>query len=467
MADDGIRRGRIQRAVPLAGLAARTAASRVAGRLSHDEQKQLDRFTREAERYVALMGDMKGVAMKAGQLLSFLDTSSIPEQYRGPYQQILGALQADAPPMPFETVCAVIEQELGGPVEAVFPWIGERPMAAASIGQVHAAHLADGREVVVKVQYPGVADAIRSDLSNTELLASFGRLATRLSPVRVVADPVAIIEEVSERVLEELDYRIEAANQMEFRRHYEGHPFIRIPAVVSELSTERVLVMDEHDGLRWSAALEQPQALKDSWGEAINRFVYGSLYAFGAFNADPHPGNYLFHDDGGVTFLDFGCVKRFAPDQVDAMRRISKAVFDDEDPDELFRAFQDVGCIPRKTKLRPERVFEWWAPIWDPARETDGPYTYTPEFAAWAMERNIDPFGEWSDMARGMGMSLQSMDWTFLMRIQFGLYSVLGALRATARWSAIHAELMKGAPPETELGRQHAAWVRERNDQTG
>ena len=155
--DDRIRTGRVQRAVPIARLAARTAAARLGGKVRKgDEQKQLDRFTREAERYVAVLGDMKGVAMKVGQLLSFLDTASIPEQYRGAYQQIIGALQANAPPMPFETVLAVIERELGRPADEVFEWIGEQPMAAASIGQVHAAHLPDGREVVVKVQYPGV-----------------------------------------------------------------------------------------------------------------------------------------------------------------------------------------------------------------------------------------------------------------------------------------------------------------------
>jgi hypothetical protein len=315
---------------------------------------------------------------------------------------------------------------------------------------------------VVKVQYPGVAEAIRADLQNTELIASLARMGAKLSPIRVTADPAAIAEEVTERISEELDYRIEAANQTEFRSHYEDHPFIRIPEIVPELSTERVLVMDHHDGLRWSAALGEAQELKDSWGETINRFVYGSLYDFGAFNADPHPGNYLFHDDGGVTFLDFGCVKRFSEAQVDAMRRISRAVFDDQDPDALFAAFQDVGCIPRKTKLSPERVFEWWYPIWAPAQDREEPFTYTPEFAAWVMERNIDPFGEWSDMARGMGMTQESKDWTFLMRIQFGLYSVLGSLRASGCWSKIHAELLKGAPPATELGRRHAQWRAER-----
>ena len=466
MADDGIRPGRLTRGLPLAGLALRQGLGRVAGKLSRDERKEVARFTREAERYVAVLGDMKGVAMKVGQLLSFLDAGAIPDQYRAAYQQIVGALQADAPPMPFETVRDVLERELGRPVGEVFPWIGQQPMAAASIGQVHAAHLADGRQVVVKVQYPGVADAIRADLQNTELLASFARLAMKLSPIRITADPVAIVEEVTERITEELDYRVEAANQMEFHARYEGHPFIRIPEVVPELSTSRVLVMDEHDGLRWTAALEQPQELQDTWGEVIHRFVYGSLYGFGAFNADPHPGNYLFHDDGGVSLLDFGCVKRFSPEHVAGMHRISEAVFDTGDADALFTSFQDLGCIPRRTKLRPQRVFDWWAEIWDPGRDAQ-PFTFTPEFAAAVMERNFDAFGEFGDIARGMGIGPESKDWTFLTRIQVGLYSVLGALHATQDWRAVHDEVRKGAPPRTDLGRQHQAWEAERSSSSG
>ena len=441
MAEDGIRRGRLARGVPLAGLAVRQGLGRVAGKVTRDEQKRLDRFPREAERYVAVLGDMKGGAMKVGQLLSFLDAGAVPEQHREAYRQIVGALQADAPPMPFDTVRDVLERELGRPLDDVFAWIADVPMAAASIGQVHAARLPGGREVVVKVQYPGVGDAIRADLQNTELLASFASFGMKLSPIRVTADPTAIVEEVAERITEELDYRIEAANQTEFRSRYEGHPSIRIPAVVDELSTERVLVMDRSDGLRWTAALEQPQALKDAWGEVIFRFVHGSLYGVGAFNADPHPGNYLFHDDGGVTFLDFGCVKRFSDDQVAAMHRVSAAVFDDDDAEALFESFMDLGCIPPTTELQPQRVFDWWAPIWDPGRGEPPPFTFTPEFAAWVLERNFDAFGEWRDIARGMGIGRQSKDWTFLTRIQLGLYSVLGALRATRDWRAIHDEL--------------------------
>ncbi len=424
----------------MARLAVRQGLGRVAGKLTRNEQKKLDRFTREAQRYVGVLGDMKGVAMKVGQLLSFLDAGGIPEQYRAAYQQIIGSLQADAPPMPFDTVRDVIELELKCPVDKTFAWIGEQPMAAASIGQVHAARLPDGRQVVVKVQYPGVGDAIRADLQNTELIASFARMGMKLSPIRITADPTAIAEEVTARITEELDYRTEAANQAEFRSHYEDHPFIRIPEVVPELSTERILVMDHHDGHRWRVALDQPQDLKDRWGEVIYRFVYGSLYDLGAFNADPHPGNYLFHDDGGVTFLDFGCVKRFLPEQVTGIRRISQSVFGELDAEAMFECFQEIGFIPRKTKLKPQRVLEWWAPIFDPGCGRE-PFTFTPEVAASVIERNFDNFGEWGDVVRGMGIGPESKDFTFLTRIQVGLYSVLGTLGATCDWRAVHKEL--------------------------
>lgn len=179
---ENLRSGRLSRARSLAGLAVQQGAGRVAGKLTRDEQKKLDRFTREAERYVAVLGDMKGVAMKLGQMVSFIDAGGIPEQYRAAYQQIVGALQANAPAMPFETVRLVLERELEQPVDAAFAWISERPMAAASIGQVHAARLPDGREVVIKVQYPGVGNAIRADLRNAELIGSLSSLGTKSPP---------------------------------------------------------------------------------------------------------------------------------------------------------------------------------------------------------------------------------------------------------------------------------------------
>ncbi|HUS62547.1 MAG TPA: AarF/UbiB family protein, partial [Acidimicrobiales bacterium] len=228
----GIRHGRLIRGRRIAGLAVRQAAGRVAGKLTRNEQKKLDRFTREAERYVAVLGDMKGVAMKIGQMVSFIDAGGIAEQHRAAYQQIVGTLQANAPAMPFETVQVVLERELHQPIDKAFTEIDENPMAAASIGQVHAARLPDGRDVVIKVQYPGVADAITADLQNAELMGALGAFGAKVSPIRMTADPKTITQEIVERISEELDYRIEADNQSRFHAHYSDHPYIRIPAVV-------------------------------------------------------------------------------------------------------------------------------------------------------------------------------------------------------------------------------------------
>jgi predicted unusual protein kinase regulating ubiquinone biosynthesis (AarF/ABC1/UbiB family) len=457
---DGIPTGRIGRGVPLARLASVNTAARLAGWARRGgDAKELARFTKEAQRYVATLGEMKGAAMKVGQILSFLDSNLVPEAYRPIYQEIAGALQADATPMPVGTARAVIEEELGRPVDEVFEWFGQQPMAAASIGQVHAAHLAGGREVVVKVQYPGAAAAVRADLANAHLMASIASASSRLlGPLRPVADPRAMVDEIRDRVGEELDYRIEAANLQEFGDRYRDHPFIRIPDVVPELCTERVLVMDEVDGMRWQVALEQPQHLKDRWGEVINRFVYGSLYEFGIFNADPHPGNYLFHDDGAVTFLDFGCVKRFTPAQVEGARTFSESITRGAgDPDALKLMLIDQGFLPANTKLDAERIFEWYAPMYRPVVEEETG-TYTPELAATVVHRNFDPLGEFGDMMRGMGITERSKDFVFINRIQLGLFSILGGLRATGPWRAIAAEVTWADPPQTDLGRQHAAW---------
>src|SRR5438105_7335868 len=159
----------------------------------------------------------------------------------------------------------------------------------------------------------GVVDVIGADLANTELLFTFVKIAKGVVPQLRNADVRAVADEVAERIGEELDYGTELANQMEFAEHYRGHPFARVPEVFPELSSDRVLTMEMVHGRRWTEIDDVDQELRDRWGEAIDRFWFGSIARFGMFNADPHPGNYLFHDDGTVTFLDFGCVKRMTP----------------------------------------------------------------------------------------------------------------------------------------------------------
>lgn len=416
--------------------------------------KELERYAKEAARYAELLGGMKGALMKAGQLLSFIDAAGlIPSPYQEVFKTALSGLQADVPPMDPETVAAVVVEELGARPEQIFTRFSPLPIAAASIGQVHAAELPDGTELAVKVQYPGVAAAVRDDLANVELLSSFVRMGLKLLPGFVPnLDPRVVAEEIRDRIGEELDYLSEAANQQAFVDAYDGHPFIGIPEVLHELTTPRVLTQEFVDGRRWAAALDSEQELKDQWGEVISRFVFGGLYRTGLFNGDPHPGNYLFHEDGTVTFVDFGCVLRYDASQLDALNRLGDVVLAG-DAEALKALFIEMGFFPPDDKVDADRLYEWYRPSWEgPA---SGRWTYTTEWAAGIVERWYDPAGPWSDVTRRFALP---KDWVFMNRITLGLNSVLGALRATADWRAIDDELRHGAPPATELGRLDAAW---------
>ena len=317
---DGIGRGRLRRAAPLAALSARTAGgAAVAGLRSKLTGADPAEFHgRTAERYAELLGHSKGALMKAGQMLSMISVGpAVPLEFQSTYQAALARLRDDAPPMAGELAQTVLERELGRKALSAFAEFDWEPLAAASIGQVHAARLRDGREVAVKIQYPGVADAIAADLKNTQLLVTFVTLLGGLYTRRLNADLRDAARDMSARIVEELDYRLEAANQAEFAAHYRGHPFIHVPEVIGELCTDRVLTQELCLGRSWSEALGAEQELRDQWAEAIWRFVYGSYERLGMINADPHPGNYLFHDDGSVSFLDFGCVQRFPREQTE------------------------------------------------------------------------------------------------------------------------------------------------------
>jgi predicted unusual protein kinase regulating ubiquinone biosynthesis (AarF/ABC1/UbiB family) len=446
--------GRFRRAAPVAGAVARSAAGRIVPR-RRNELRELERYAREAERYAEMLGGMKGALMKAGQLLSFVDTAGlVPAEYQEVFQTALSGLQADAPPMDADAVAAVVTEELGAPPEEIFARFSPLPIAAASIGQVHAAELADGTELAVKVQYPGVADAVRNDLANVELLATFIRMGMKMLPFAFPnIDPRTIAEEVRDRIGEELDYLTEAANQQAFVDNFAGHPFIHIPAVVHELTTPRVLTQAFVDGRRWAAALDSEQELKDRWGEIIMRFVFGGLYRTGLFNGDPHPGNYLFHEDGTVTFLDFGCVQRYDERQLALMLRLGNVVIAGDAPG-LKAVCIEMGFFPPGDKVDADRLFEWYQEAWAPSL-VDGPWTFTPEWAAALVERWYDPAGPWSDVTRRFAVP---KDYVFMNRITLGLNSVLGALRATAEWRAIDDEVRNDGPPAGELGRLEAAW---------
>jgi predicted unusual protein kinase regulating ubiquinone biosynthesis (AarF/ABC1/UbiB family) len=437
---DGLPIGRFRRLAKPARLgassAAATAGTWARNRLRDPEARdaaQTARMIRTAEQAVAVMGEMKGAVMKLGQMLSFADTSMLPDEF----QAILAQLQQDAPPMAWELIERVITDELGEHPDVAFARFSRVPIAAASIGQVHSARLHDGTDVVVKVQYPGVAEAIDNDLRNTTLLTTILNLGKSFAgPFAPKTDVKAVARELRDRMLEELDYRAEARNQTRFAEIWRDVEDVRIPTIVPELSTARVLTQHYDDGMRWSAAVEAGQDLRDRWGEVIARFVFTSLYRNKIFNADPHPGNYLFHEDGSVTFLDFGCVKEFTQRDVDGLRAIRHAIVA-QDADRLVKALVEFGWYDKPPKAKPEDLLTVLEPGFAPLRQPQ-PFTITPEWAAEAvrMQLGISPGHQ-----RTIGELAVPPQYTFLARISLGLFSVLAGLRASLDWTALVTEV--------------------------
>jgi len=454
-----IPQGRLRRTAPLAGISARAAGEGVVEvlrrRLRGERGASLEFHVRNAERYADVLSRSKGVLMKVGQILSFVDiTAAVDSTYGAVYQAALASLQSDAEPMDPVLVGAVLESELGRGPEELFAEFSPTPIAAASIGQVHVARMHDGGEVAVKVQYPGVAEAICDDLANTELLFTFVKIAKGVVPQFRNFDVRALADEVSERISEELDYATELANQSEFAEHYSGHPFVRVPEVFPELSSDRVLTMEMVHGRRWTDSADVDQALRDRWGEVVDRFFFGSIARFGMFNADPHPGNYLFHDDGTVTFLDYGCVKRMTP----AVQRgfwDQAAASLDNDAERLLRVFIEHGFARAESPPPADKLLAWHRQNFA-SLHLPQPFTFTPEFVAELLGQmaNMD-----KDVMRHVTVP---KDFVFTNRIFIGLFSVLGALRATSDWRAIFDECVTGQPT-TELGRLEADFFAAKN----
>jgi predicted unusual protein kinase regulating ubiquinone biosynthesis (AarF/ABC1/UbiB family) len=402
-----------------------------------------------AESIAEALGNMKGAMMKLGQMASYLD-QGMPE----PVREALAELQANAPPMSAELAAQVVREELGGSPEDVFETWDPQPIAAASIGQVHRAITKDGRAVAVKVQYPGVGAAIRADLDNAGML--FGAMGMVLPGL----EPGPLVEELRLRLVEELDYVNEADNQRLFAEYYACHPFIHIPAVVDELCTERVLTTELAEGVRFDELETWSQDERDLAAEAIFRFVFGSLYRLHAFNGDPHPGNYLFKPGGQVTFLDFGLVKRFAPDEVDLIASMLKAMVLDQDIKEYRRLIESIGMLKSGTSFTDDEVMDYFGHFYDFVQR-DEVGTITPEYASETVRRFFDYGGEHAEILRAANVP---PTFVIIQRINLGLYAIFGQLRATANWRRISEEIWPfvNASPSTEMGERAAVWAAER-----
>jgi predicted unusual protein kinase regulating ubiquinone biosynthesis (AarF/ABC1/UbiB family) len=444
--------GRVRRGAKIgrlaAGQTARQLGTRAANVARGDEagQKALEkRQVEAAEQIVAALGTMKGAAMKLGQVLSFLDVGLVPEEHREEFQRKLAALRDAAPKVAFKDMKKVVEQDLGGKLSEFFDDFDEDAIAAASIGQVYRARTTEGRDVAVKVQYPGVNRAVRSDMQNLGIIL---RLMQRMAPG---LDSKGMAEEIRERIGEELDYELEAANQRRLARIYRGHPFVVIPDVLSDMSRERVMVTEFVEGRGFDDAKDDPGADRDRLGEIIFRFYYGCMYRHRQFSGDPHPGNCRVMDDGRVAFLDFGLFKTISHD-VAEVELTSQRMAAEGKWAELVEMWGRTGFLNEPERMAPERLqayiedIAWWY-------LSDEEIQLTPEVASSVLMELSDPRG--SHFARMRHESLPP-EHLFGRRLEILTLVVLGQLNPTNNWHRIAREWMYGDEPVTDLGRQEA-----------
>jgi predicted unusual protein kinase regulating ubiquinone biosynthesis (AarF/ABC1/UbiB family) len=412
MAKDRIPTSRLSRTARVTGLAAGQAARQLGtatANLTRDEdgkQQALERrHVEAAQQIVSALGTMKGAAMKLGQVMSFLDVGLVPEEF------------------------------------------DETPIAAASIGQVYRARLHDGREVAVKVQYPGVAQAVRADMQNLGMIL---RLLKRIAPG---LDVKATAEEVRSRIGDELDYELEAQNQRSMARIFRGHPFIVVPEVVTSLTREKVIVSEFVSGIGFDAIKQLDQETRNRVGETVFRFYFGCMYRHHQFSGDPHPGNFLLMDDGKVAFLDFGLFKVMPATLLEIELACQRAGHEG-DGEELKRIWTETGFLKHPENFRPDKLLAqfrdatWWYVL-------DEDIELVPEIATQVMIDMSDPRSQHFGQMRHETLPA---DHLFGRRVEMLTLAVLSQLRTHANFHRIAREWIYGDEPVTELGREEAAF---------
>ncbi len=452
-----VARTRGQRRAELARMGGRAGASFAVHKArrvfaSAERQTELDQAfeLRTAEQVAEALGGMKGAFMKLGQMASYLDIG-LPDHARA----ALADLQQNAPPMSAELAAGVIERELGAPPDIAFAEWDPVPLASASIGQVHRAITHDDRAVAVKVQYPGVDQAIEADLEAAGLV--FGAMGLAFSGF----EPGPLVDEIRARVVEELDYENEARNQQLFADSYRNHPFIHVPDVVTGLSTARVLTTDLAEGVRFDVMEGWDQAQRDLAAEAIYRFVFRSLYRLRAFNGDPHPGNYLFQPDGRVTFLDFGLVKHFTEPEIGVFGDMIQAMVIEGDTARYRRIIEQIGLLKPGAPVSDQQVHEYFSHFYEFVMH-DEVVTITPQWSTDAVSRYFDPSGPYGPVIKAANLPAS---FVIIQRINLGLMAILGDLHATGNFRGIAEELWPwvDGPPASPMGEAEAAWLASRS----
>lgn len=401
---------------------------------------------RNTEDVVATLGNMKGALMKLGQLASFID-DGLPDSVRDTLKQ----LQTQAPPMSYALVEQIFLDQFGKPPQKVFKKFDKIPVAAASIGQVHRAITFDNIDVAVKVQYPNIAATIEADLANIDL-------TTMLAPLLWKGlDLKGLVDELKIRLLEEVDYSNEAKNQQMFYEFYKGHPFIRIPKVLFEYSTPNILVSEFIDGSSFDELLTWSAQERNMAAETIYRFSFRSIYRLKAFNGDPHPGNYLFHGNGKVTFLDFGLVKLFGDSDLKLLTDIWKYALFEHNAERLRIAVEDAGFLMKNAPVETEELLEFMD-VFVALVAKDEVLEVTSEYASEIARRVL--FGRASHKEVVKYANIPPA-YAILQRINLGLIALLGSLNASCNWRSISEEMWPevNGDPKTALGELEHSWL--------
>jgi len=388
-----------------------------------------------AEYAAEVLGSMRGLAAKVGQMASYVD-GFVPDAHRATYEQALGKLLAATPHSSWTSIREVIELELNAPVQTLFEAFEQEPFASASIGQVHRARLLDGTPVAVKVQHPGIDRAIEADLSNASVMQGVvGMVAPRSLDVKGIYDVVR------QRFREELDYGLEADRQEWFARLHADDDRVHIPKIIRDRSSRKVLTSTFAEGRALEAALTASEAERRAHVETMWRFVFRGILVGGMFNADPHPGNYLFREDGHVVFLDFGCVQPIVEPSLSNARVIHRAAIDRDEA--AFRR----GCarmLGTRGGAYEDALVGYTRRGFTPLFES--PFRIHPEFVA----NNVREIQSIKKMLFSREETVVGMppELLFMNRLQFGFFSVLAKFDVAVDFAAIERRLLESVAPQ-------------------
>jgi predicted unusual protein kinase regulating ubiquinone biosynthesis (AarF/ABC1/UbiB family) len=427
-------------ALPLgfAGRATWGLGKRIGGKSAEIVGRELQQRT--AEQLFKVLGELKGGAMKFGQALSVFE-SALPEEIAGPYRAALTKLQEAAPPMPTRTVHSVLEQRLGADWQELFLEFDDKPSAAASIGQVHRATWHDGREVAVKVQYPGAGEALLSDLNQ---LSRFARL---LGPLIPGMDIKPLIAELRDRVSEELDYGLEAQAQEAHAEEFAGDPDVLVPAVVHQC--EQILVTEWIDGTPLSEVIaDGTQEQRDRAGQLLARFLFSGPARTGLLHADPHPGNFRLLPDEKkgwrLGVLDFGTVDRL-PNGLPAPIGHSLRMTLEGQAEAVYELLCAEGFVRESIELDPDTVLDYLLPIIEPAQADE--FTFTRGWMRTQAARIADPRSPAHQLGKQLNLP---PSYLLIHRVTLSTIGVLCQLGATVRLRDELEEWLPGFLPEEE-----------------